>query len=652
MNRARVVAVVIGSVLAISACSESSTDAAPQQTPGVGGSAGVDGSAGADGSGGTDEPSLPFSTTGAPRQVEPLPGLMLASPAVLQLGPQQTGQISVARVDADALPSSVAPAELTWTSSDPLVAQVDSSGRVTPTGAGTAVVQVSDGSGRSSSVAVEVAFEPFPAVPVALHCSTPVLTAAVGEEATLNAIVTGPDGQALTGSSGIQYEVRGSADATVSADGVVRAARAGVAIVSAKRGVGPSSQELAGECVIAFSAAGATASAVRDKAACGNPRGVAYCSIIEGPGVMSSAGLSAPLRVTVFRGTDCEFGENFTVEVGSPTEVRLGIQGVVDIGSSGLLVSIGPGVAAYRAFVDGEPCDTRPAHAYVGIDPGGTWTGSCDNGDRGTLTVSNVPPYVVTRSGTWGVTETTATGCFENPDDGFSCGGPALVGASPELPPGYTEGSYRCTEAAPCNTGLGVSSCHDQREPVIGREDSRALITGPDSFISDSCRYTRGGTPMQCAAPGLSLANVTVQGQSYQVTSDEPPSGAGDISCTGTQLILDTSGGLFIIYTEFALAPGTYPVDFADASGFGLCGDCGESDCLSCSDGALDGAACGSLTIDSVETRDSINGTLPFITGSFAVDLYEYYGRSSAEPSCGNERVTGSFEIFCNDQIE
>lgn len=594
-----------------------------------------------------EEASSTFPTTGKPLFIEPTPGLMLASPAALHLGPGQTPTLRVQRVGADGALLD-APSGLTWLSSAPAVLAVAEDGSVTPVGVGIAVVRVTDADGRESSVVVQVSAVAPPSEAFALQCAAPVRVGRVGEDVDLGASITGPDGTVLA-EPGVSYAVRGSAEATISDGGVVRAAKPGVAIVSAVRAAPSGGTEaLAGECIVTF---GESQSGAQEKFACSNERDVAYCSFAEAPFVMSSAGLSQALRVTVIRGTDCGFEGVPTIEVGSPSEIALGVAGVVDVGAGGLMESIGPGMAFYRAFVDGVACD-REASVYVGFDPSGTWSASCDNGDRGTLSVSPMPPYVLTRTTTAGVSSVTSFACFESTTDAFACNAAAGVGAGPYS---RSYANYRCSEAAPCSDGLVVATCHDVREPVLERQETRAAVTGPDSFRSHSCSYVRGGGT-GCSAepePLISLATVNVQGNTYEVSAMGDLGDNPDIHCfSGGEITINTPDGYFMLHTDDAdgvLPPpwvaGSYPIIDGVLSGFGTCD--WDDDYLHCQDNSSSFALpCnGVLVIDSVSDVDSIYGPASRVIGSFSYTASQSVG---SPVSCDAQVVSGTFDLYCS----
>ena len=113
-----------------------------------------------------------------------------------------------------------------WSSSNPTVASVDATGRVSAISAGTATITGSSG-GRSATVGVQVA-SPVAAVEVTPSAAT----VSVGGTQALTAVTKDAAGAVLTGRT-VTWSTSNAAVATVSSAGVVTAVTAGSATITA-----------------------------------------------------------------------------------------------------------------------------------------------------------------------------------------------------------------------------------------------------------------------------------------------------------------------------------------------------------------------------------------------------------------------------------
>lgn len=137
-----------------------------------------------------------------------------------------TRQFTATPLDSTGTP--VAGRDAAWTSRDPGVAAVSSSGQVTAVSPGTATV-VATAEGRAATATVVVR-----AVPVATVVLTPnASTIGVGGSVRLSAVPTDGAGNALAGRT-VQFTSSTPSVATVSADGTVTGVAAGTATIRAE----------------------------------------------------------------------------------------------------------------------------------------------------------------------------------------------------------------------------------------------------------------------------------------------------------------------------------------------------------------------------------------------------------------------------------
>lgn len=150
---------------------------------------------------------------------------LTVAPTSLSLTVGEAGQIVATPRDAQG--AVVPDVPITWTSSQPNVATVSSTGEVRALAAGSATVTAS-GAGKSASVAVTVARAPVATVTV----DPTTLALRVGATGQLTASARSADG-ATVGGATISWSSSAPAVATVSATGVVTALTAGTATITA-----------------------------------------------------------------------------------------------------------------------------------------------------------------------------------------------------------------------------------------------------------------------------------------------------------------------------------------------------------------------------------------------------------------------------------
>ncbi|URZ08163.1 Ig-like domain-containing protein [Clostridium felsineum] len=147
-------------------------------------------------------------------------------------------------LNASVSPDNAASKGIAWTSSDPSIATVDASGKVTAVKAGSATITATTYDGKISSCAVTVK---DPDTAISLNKTTDNLT--VGATDTLSASIT-PDSAA---SKGIIWTSSDSSVATVDASGKVTAVKAGSATITAATYDGKTSS-----CTVTITAANTT----------------------------------------------------------------------------------------------------------------------------------------------------------------------------------------------------------------------------------------------------------------------------------------------------------------------------------------------------------------------------------------------------------
>ena len=115
-----------------------------------------------------------------------------------------------------------------WQSSDPRIARIDASGRLTALSEGTVDIIASAGGGRAA-LALRIART----VIAAVNVTSPTSRLAVGERMLLQAEPANPKGHPLEGYA-VRWEVSDPAIAAISPSGVLTALRSGQVLVAAR----------------------------------------------------------------------------------------------------------------------------------------------------------------------------------------------------------------------------------------------------------------------------------------------------------------------------------------------------------------------------------------------------------------------------------
>ncbi|HKO94216.1 MAG TPA: hypothetical protein VJU61_23845, partial [Polyangiaceae bacterium] len=154
--------------------------------------------------------------------------------------------------------------------------------------------------------------------------------------------------------------------------------------------------------------------------------------------------------------------------------------------------------------------------------------------------------------------------------DGFACNAGATLSLAAE-PAVRGVQDWRCSESSPCYGGENPDTCRETREPVLGRDQVRVAVTGPNSFAIRGCRYTRGGSGGG-ACGGVAQGNYQGSWQQVCTYSDEygseTISGPLALNVQGNRVVMSVnSGNEFDITTELTgtLQPdGSFQIDIED----------------------------------------------------------------------------------------
>ena len=172
------------------------------------------------------------------------------SPAKIELGDEKASE-TVTFAAKDAKGGAVEKAQGAWTSSDPKVATVDATGKITAVGSGNTVIMAKVGeiSGQSNVTVTMVK---------AVKAEPATLEVQVGGEAKkLTATFANERGEAVKVEKAVTFTVKDAAIATVGADGTVTAVAAGATEVEIAAG------ELKTTAAITVTAAAAPADAAK-----------------------------------------------------------------------------------------------------------------------------------------------------------------------------------------------------------------------------------------------------------------------------------------------------------------------------------------------------------------------------------------------------
>jgi uncharacterized protein YjdB len=148
------------------------------------------------------------------------------NPSVVAVG--QTAQATA--IAQDSAGRQINNATILWDTSDPTVASVDATGKVTAIKAGTSMIKASSGSKSNASPLTVNAPAPVPVSSVVVSPTSASLQ--VGAKQQLSAATRDANGNALTGRS-VSWNTSNSAIATVSQSGLVTAVAAGTVSINA-----------------------------------------------------------------------------------------------------------------------------------------------------------------------------------------------------------------------------------------------------------------------------------------------------------------------------------------------------------------------------------------------------------------------------------
>jgi trimeric autotransporter adhesin len=152
--------------------------------------------------------------------------LHISAPTTSLTALDETVQLSVSAEDSDGNGTDL-PSSLTWSSSDPAVASVNSVGRVTANAVGTAAIAVAAACCTGDDVIIHVSQEV-----ASVQVSPSSLTLDPGQSRTLSAAARDANGNSIPGVS-VDWSSTDSSVLSVNASGVVTAGEAGTAAVRA-----------------------------------------------------------------------------------------------------------------------------------------------------------------------------------------------------------------------------------------------------------------------------------------------------------------------------------------------------------------------------------------------------------------------------------
>lgn len=237
------------------------------------------------------------------------------APAAPSIVAGETVQLAATPTDAAGAP--LAGRAVSWSSRDPVVAAVSSSGQVTGIAPGTAtVVATVDGQAATATVTVRP-------VAVAAVTLTPAATSiGLGGTVQLGAVVTDAAGNALAGRI-VGFSSSAPAIARVADDGVVTGVAAGAATITA------TSEGVSGTATVRVVAATTVA------------------SVAVSPGTATLATGETRAFAATARAADG------TVVTGRPVTWSSGSPNILTVSASGVVTAVGAGTAQVLAQVDG-----------------------------------------------------------------------------------------------------------------------------------------------------------------------------------------------------------------------------------------------------------------------------------------------------------
>ena len=164
-----------------------------------------------------------------PATVMQVVGSIVVSPPDDTVAPGDTLRLAAEAFDANG--HAISGARLAWSSSDPGVATVDTSGLVTAVSPGEAVISASSGSARGQTQLLVIS--PMPAV-ISVTPETATLTG-VGDTIRLTAVVFDQFGREIDGAA-VSWSSDDESIVTVDATGLVRGVGEGIATITAQAG--------------------------------------------------------------------------------------------------------------------------------------------------------------------------------------------------------------------------------------------------------------------------------------------------------------------------------------------------------------------------------------------------------------------------------
>ncbi|GAC1522517.1 MAG: hypothetical protein NVS2B16_30410 [Chloroflexota bacterium] len=461
----------------------------------------------------------------------------------LVLVPGAASTLSAAVYDTDGSPLA-APKAMQWSSDDPSVASIDEKGRILAKKAGVVEILATD-LHQGSAASVVVVAPVVPAGASGVTFSPPVMRVRVGEVQIPSFEVVDAGGRVVSPQPPTVLAT--SASAVASASG---ASIAGVSegIATATVRLRDSTTDLPGSLVVLVTKSPPT---TPDTGKCDRSKTiVGACAWANAGAVryLSKPGAKREMRVSVMRhlGADCvaPLGPLLLQEQ-SPDEVKFKIAGVVDVTPDGLLTGLAPGNTDYVAYVEGVPCG-RAENAIVGLDMGGSWNVSCDNGDSGAITFKAQAAYT-TAAEKYGGSYDQMARTF----DGKSC----MHGSNNFFCQGIAEGNSQsaryglanqlCSDGTPCNAiaaSVGysfntVSFRHCASGRANGHED---LVFGADHVKELGCDYRRGGSGCEASAPPGAPPNSCDGRYSLSI----PGTTCSGINFSGDTISITVAGGV------------------------------------------------------------------------------------------------------------